>query len=323
MFPGPFCTCLSIAQILNRATSWLKHVARFFLSGFSGMLPPVDTKNPAAVAALARQTFQRLFPGAVSTLLEPAFHGIELLFTGKHPDYQAIDLRYHDFEHTLQAVVCITVLLECAQRSGEVEPLSPRQFELAIAAALLHDAGYLKSRSDADGTGAKYTLTHVLRSCAFAASYLPTLGVNEHEIASVLSAINCTGPNNEIGRLQFDHPIDCFIGCALATADLLGQMSAPDYPQKLEVLFGEFHESDNFVAMPRDRRRFKSPQDLVLKTPYFWTKVIRPRLDSEFRKVYRFLAVPYPDGPNAYLDAVERNIAIVREHTEKKDRPPG
>jgi hypothetical protein len=280
-------------------------------------MPPVDTKNPSAVAALVRNIFDRLFPGAVPSLLDRAFKEVELLFAGRHPGYQAIDLRYHDFEHTLQATVCLAVLLEGAQKSGEIQKLTPRQYELAIAASLLHDSGYLKVRSDEGGTGAKYTLTHVLRSCAFAASYLPTLGVNEREIAGVLGAINCTGANNEIGRLQFDDPTDRFIGCALATADLLGQMAASDYPHKLEVLFGEFRESDDFVAVPRDRRRFKSPQDLVLKTPHFWAKVIRPRLENDFNAVYRFLARPYPGGRNEYVEDVERNIAIVRQHTEK------
>jgi hypothetical protein len=281
------------------------------------LMPPVDTKNPSAVTTLVRTIFLGLFPGAIPTFLDRAFQEVELLFAGRHPGYQAIDLRYHDFEHTLQATVCLALLLEGAQQSGEIEKLTPRQYELAIAAALLHDSGYLKVRTDEGGTGAKYTLTHVLRSCAFAASYLPTLGVNEKEIAGVLGAINCTGANNEIGRLKFDDPTDVFIGCALATADLLGQMAAPDYPHKLEVLYGEFRESDEFVAVPRDRRRFKSPQDLVLKTPHFWTQVIRPRLDQDFKAVYRFLARPYPGGPNEYLDAVERNIAIVRRNTEK------
>jgi len=46
--------------------------------------------------------------------------------------------------------------------------LSVRDFELAMAAVLLHDTGYLKLRSDREGTGAKYTLVHVhpqLRLC--------------------------------------------------------------------------------------------------------------------------------------------------------------
>ncbi len=281
------------------------------------MPQPVDTKNSTAVTGLTRAIFLRLFPGGSPTLLDRAFTDVELLFAGRHPGYQANDLRYHDYEHTLQATVCLAVLLEGAQLSGEIEKFSARQFEIAIAAALLHDSGYLKARSDEGGTGAKYTLTHVLRSCAFAASYLPTLGVNEKEIASVLAAINCTGHNHEIGRLQFNDSTDCFIGCSLATADLIGQMSAPDYPEKLEVLYGEFRESDDFIAVPRERRRFKSPQDLVLKTPHFWTQVIQPRLEHDLRGVYRFLARPYPGGPNKYLEAVERNIATVRRHTEK------
>jgi len=304
------------AQILNRATSPCRVSKEIFFHRLHRM-SPVDTKNPSAVAALVRDIFDRLFPGAVPTLLDRAFHEVALLFAGRHPDYQAIDLRYHDFEHTLQATVCLVLLLEGAQQSGEIEKLTPRQYELAIAAALLHDSGYLKVRSDEGGTGAKYTLTHVLRSCAFAASYLPTLGVNEREITGVLGAINCTGANNEIGRLHFDGPADRFIGCSLATADLLGQMAAPDYPTKLDVLFGEFRESDDFVAVPSDRRRFKSPQDLVLKTPHFWSQFIRPRLENDFKAVYRFLARPYPAGRNAYLEAVEHNIAIVRQHTEK------
>ena len=251
------------------------------------MLPSVDTKSPAAVGLMVRKTFLQLFPGAPLTLLARVFQETEFFFTGRHPDYQAIDLRYHDFEHTLQATVCLTCLLEGAQQSGAIAPLTARQFELAIAAALLHDSGYLKARSDVSGTGAKYTLTHVLRSCAFAATHLPTLGVKEDEIGGVLSAINCTGPD------------------------------------KLETLYGEFRESDNFVDMPLAKRRFKSPQDLVNKTPYFWSKIIRPRLETDFQAVYRFLARPYPHGTNAYLEDVEHNIAIVRQRTEAKAPSPG
>ena len=286
------------------------------------MFPAVDTKNSAAVASLVTQTFSRLYPGTALTLVDRVFAEVTLLYRGGHPDYRALDLHYHNLEHTLQSVVCLTLLLEGAQQSGEVAGLTPRQFELAIAAALLHDSGYLKARNDEGGTGAKYTLTHVLRSCAFAASYLPTLGVNKKEIASILSAINCTGASNEISRLKFDNPVAHFLGCALATADLLGQMAAADYPDKLETLYGEFLESDNFVDVPLEKRRFKSPQDLVDKTPHFWGKVTRPKLDGDFRAVYRFLARPYPGGPIAYLERVEHNIEVVRQRNAAKVRRP-
>ncbi|MDB6170186.1 MAG: hypothetical protein JWM88_3050 [Verrucomicrobia bacterium] len=277
------------------------------------MLNSVDTKSPTEVAVLSLRVFHELFPGAEVALLSQAFADIEKLFSGRHPGYRPIDLGYHNLEHTLQATVCLTYLLEGAQKSGEATPITARQYELAVLTALLHDTGYLKIRSDESGTGAKYTLTHVLRSCAFAASYLPTIGVEDHEIGGILGAINCTGPSNEIGRLGFNNPTDKFIGCAMATADYLGQMAAPDYPDKLDILYGEFLESDNFLSMPEQRRLFKSPEDLTRKTPDFWAKFIRPRLENQLERVYRFLARPFPHGPNVYLEAVERNIEIVRQ----------
>lgn len=287
------------------------------------MSPPVDTKNAAAVLSLVRKTFQQLYPGVPGVLFDHVFKDVENLFAGQHPDYRANDLHYHNLEHTLQAVVCLTLLLEGAHHVGTHERLSPRQFELAIATALLHDSGYATLRSDDKGTGAKYTLTHVLRSCTFAAAYLPTLGVNEQEIVGVLGAINCTGPDNKISRLSFNNSAERFVGCALATADLLGQMSAADYPDKLEALYREFLESDNFVDMPKAKRMFQSSQELIMRTPDFWNKLVKPRLETDFQAVYRFLARPYPDGPNAYVEGVEQNIAIVRQRIAAIPRTPG
>ncbi|MBS0663105.1 MAG: hypothetical protein JSR48_07550 [Verrucomicrobia bacterium] len=282
------------------------------------MLNAVDTKNPAAVAAFATKAFHELFPGAGIVLIERAFTDVETHYSGRHPGYLPIDLGYHDLEHVMQATVCLVHLLQGAHRAGEGHELTPRQYELAIAGALLHDTGYLKIRTDVSGTGAKYTLTHVLRSCAFAASYLPTIGVQDQEVFGVLGAINCTGPANEIGRLNFNTPADRFIGCALATADYLGQMAAPDYPEKLGVLFNEFLESDNFMALPQSRRVFKSAEDLMQKTPDFWNKFVKPRLETQLDRAYRYLARPFPNGPNEYYEAVERNIEIVRQRLAAK-----
>jgi hypothetical protein len=135
--------------------------------------------------------------------LRRIFDDIERLFHGRHPGYAAIDAHYHSLEHTLQAVVCLVLLLE-GRRMARVRPaLDSRQFELAVAAALLHDTGFLRLRNDTKGTGAKYTFCHVLRSCAFTASYLPTVGADDRDVETVLCAINCTGPNMEIGRLWF------------------------------------------------------------------------------------------------------------------------
>lgn len=276
------------------------------------MPSPVDTKNATAVAAFVEKKFSKMYPGASLQWLHTIFKDMDDLFSGRHPEFAAVDLKYHDLEHTLQATVCMVLLLE-GRHSAEVEPrLNARQFELGLSAVLLHDAGYMKLRSDTQGTGAKYTFCHVLRSCSFAAAYLPTLGANDYEVEAVLGAINCTGPTKEISRLKFREPYERVVGCALATADYLGQMSAADYPDELDILYHEFKESDDFIHLPASRRAFKSKEELAERTPLFWKKFVLPKLESDFQAVYRFLSRPYPQGPNPYIQAVEKNIATIK-----------
>lgn len=277
------------------------------------MPPQLETSDPSAVCGFVKGVFGELFPGADPTLIARIFSDVGGFFSGRHPDYAALDLRYHDFEHTLQATVCLVELLAGRHRAGEEPGTNVRKFELAVASVLLHDSGYLKLRNDTGGTGAKYTFCHVLRSCAFAASYLPTLGANPDEIEAVIGAINCTGPSNEIGRLRFREPVDLVHGCALATADYLGQLAAPGYPDKLPHLFAEFSESDAFCNVPALERSFASPLHLLEQTPRFWERFVLRRLDDDFNGVYRFLASPYPHGPNPYLVAAERNISDIRQ----------
>lgn len=275
------------------------------------MFPPVDTKDATAVASFVTEKFTRLHPGANPGWIDPLFRDIRDLFTGRHPDYAAIDLAYHDLEHTLQATVCLGLLLAGRHLAGAQPFLSARQFELAISAALLHDTGYLKLRSDRAGTGAKYTYCHVSRSCAFAASYLPSVGANDRDVELVLSAINCTGPARELTSTHFREPVERVVGCALGTADYLGQMAAPEYPNELDALYHEFREADEFVHVPESRRAFKSAAELIERTPAFWEEFVRPKLEREFDAMYRFLATPYPDGRNGYLEAVENNMAEI------------
>jgi hypothetical protein len=194
------------------------------------------------VEAFVEKKFKAMYPRASLVWLKRIFRDMQDMFEGRHPDFAAIDTRYHDFEHTLQATTCITLLLE-GRFAARVEPVvTARRFELAVAGVLLHDAGYLKLRSDTNGTCAKFTFCHVLRSCAFAASCLQSLKATFMEVEAVLGAINCTGPTKEISRLFSRDPVDRIIGCALAAAEDLGQMTAADYPDKLEILYAEFND---------------------------------------------------------------------------------
>lgn len=280
----------------------------------------INTKDPAVVAAHVIARFRIMHPRCDSgaKFLARLFDDITQVFTGRHPDYQANDLRYHDYEHTLQATLCLIALLEGRHHSGDKPKLTCRQAELAIASALLHDSGYQRHHSDTTGTSAKYTFMHVLRSCSFAATYLPSLGVSLEEIHGVLSAIRSTGPTSKIQEQPFHTPVERFVGCALATADYLGQMAAADYPDELGYLYAEFKESYAYFNVPVKDRPFKSASALRQNTPAFWRKVVRPKLDNDFEGVYRYLAYPYPDGPNPYLEAVEANMAIIERRFARK-----
>lgn len=281
-------------------------------------MPTIDTKSAPRVTAAVGKIFQEMFPQAAPEWLGTLFRDVESVFSGGHQDYLPCDLRYHDFEHTLQVTLCFARLLAARQRSGAVPAVSPRQFELGLAGVLLHDVGYLKLRSDTAGTGAKYTYTHVMRSCAFAAMYLPRLGVTMDELQGVLGAIKCTGSTKEVALMHFSDPVERMIACATATADYLGQMAAPDYPDELEILYHEFEESHDYIHTAPANRPFRSARELVENTPEFWARVVLPKLEKHFDSMYRYLADPYPDGPNPYLVAVERNIAEVRHRVALK-----
>ncbi len=274
------------------------------------MIPPVDTKNARAVARFVQQKRTRMFGRSRSSWLPRVFQDTVDLFGGKNPDYAAVDLTYHDFEHTLQATVCLVLILEGRHRAGIAPRLTARHFDLAVSAALLHDSGYIRLRSDRAGTGAKYTFIHELRSNAYAASYLPVIKTTESEVQLVTKAISCTGPKSDIRRIDFPDALSRTIACAIATADYLAQMSAPDYIEKLPSLHAEFQESYDFFGTPRAQRYAKSVRDLIAYTPVFWTKLVLPKLKKDFEGVYRFLA--QPDGPNPYLDAVEANLDRIK-----------
>jgi hypothetical protein len=270
----------------------------------------VNTKDAHAVCAHARSIFVRLGWGQSVPIVDNVFTDVALMFAGGYQGYRGIDMRYHDFEHTLQATVCLLDILEGRHRAGVLPKLSSRDAELAVMAVLLHDAGFLKRTDDPEGTGAKYTLVHERRSCDFARSYLPSLGVKPEEIDDVCAAISCTGPRNRIAAHVFRRSEARIIACVLMTADYLAQMSAADYPSKLQVLYREFEEAFDYEGVPADKRPYHGVRELFLKTPDFWVKFVRPMLESEADGVFHYLS--NTGQPNPYLDAVEANMVEIR-----------
>jgi hypothetical protein len=271
----------------------------------------VNFDSTEAVSQFVTDTFSRCYPNEKSALISRVFSDIDAFFKGRNAHFRANDLKYHNLRHTLMVAACMSELLEGYHLTAGSVRLSSRDFELGMVGVLLHDAGYLKLWSDESGTGAKYTFCHILRSCAFAASYLPSVGATADEVEDVIAAINCTGATSEIGRLAFKLPSGRILGAALATADYVAQLADPLYPSKLVELFAEFRESDDYARVPMEKRPFKTEQDLVRLTPGFWKNVVRPKLENEFGAAYRMLERPLGSGRNTYLDRIEANFAAI------------
>jgi hypothetical protein len=277
------------------------------------MFPRVDTRDSAAVENEVQAAYLGLFPDADPSFIPTAFGWLQDCFAGRYKDYQAIDLVYHDLEHTLQGTLCMVRLLQGREAAGAKPALSRRMFELGVVAILFHDSGYLKKRGDVSGTGAKYTLTHVTRSVMFAEEFLSEQGVPVSEIRAVQNMIRCTGVHVDLTRIPFQSETEKIVGFALGSGDLLGQMSAADYVDKLPILYAEFEESARFYAGKMvGVITFESADDLLRRTPAFWTGYVLPKLKDDFWGLYRFLNRPYPHGPNEYVHQVELNIDRLR-----------
>jgi len=284
------------------------------------MFNPVDTKNPSAVEAEAAAVYAELFPGGKPAIVRQSFEWAGQCFSGKYDGYQPIDSLYHDFEHTLQGTLCLVRLLRGRHKAKATPAISQRMFELALVAILFHDTGYLKAADDTEGTGAKYTATHVARSGKFAAKFLSQKGWSEADLAAVRYMIRCTGVNVSIPAIPFHSPEERSAGFALATADLLGQMAADNYVERLPDLYVEFEEASRFEDGKSSKlMHFKSAADLMAKTPGFWKFYVVPKITNEFEGIYTYLNDPYPDGPNEYVQRIERNLARLAKMFEAAD----
>jgi len=282
------------------------------------MLPPVDTKDSAAVEQEVQAAYLAMFTEGDSSFVGQAFQWTCDAFAGGYRDYVPIDALYHDLEHTLQGTLCMARLLRSRHEANGRPDITRRMFELGVLAILLHDTGYLKKQGDAKGTGAKYTLTHVARSVQFAEELLAEKGFSIADIRSVQNMIRCTGVHVDLTRIPFQGEVEKVIGYALGTADLLGQMSAEDYIDKLDILYAEFEESAKYYEGKMvGTLDFAGAEDLTRRTPSFWTGYVLPKLDRDFWGIYKFLNRPYPAGPNEYVRRINANIQRLRERLAK------
>jgi hypothetical protein len=126
----------------------------------------------------------------------------------------------------------------------------------------------------------------------------------------------CTGVKIDFNNLPFQSEEERIIGYTLGTADLLGQMSAADYPEKLRALFSEFDEAYHYEGKEKLRETgmviFESAEDLIKHTPSFYEVTVRERFEH-MGSVYSFIPRHFNDSRNFYTEAIEANIEKIKK----------
>ncbi len=273
----------------------------------------VDLTQPEAVAAAVCELYQATY-GASSHLglLQQAFRDFADLFAGRYDGYHACDTLYHDTQHTLDVTLAMARLMTGHERAHPLHRLGAQRFLLGIVIALFHDAGYIRHAADgAVPNGAVFTLVHVSRSGEFLRRYLPRLGLARFTgLAGVL--VHYTGYEVDLDELHPHDPRDRKLGHLLGTADLIAQMSDRCYLEKCrDRLYPEF-ELCGLAGEGRPGRptMFRSPAELLQKTPAFFRHSVDSRLDGHFRGAYRYAECLF-DGENRYMERIRRNIAFL------------
>src|SRR6201987_243727 len=263
-------------------------------------------------AALADRTIRDVFGEAASHLTNRLIIFAFDLFHGGHPRFLPCDTAFHDFDHTMQATAAVVELLAAHRKKPMIAPLDERDWQIAVASAILHDPGYLKHRNDPDGSGAKYSAIHVGRSCFFAWDLLPVFGFNRDELRQIQNAICATAISVNMNELPFRGPREWLIGACIATGDIVGQMAAEDYPDRFAGLYLEFREGTQFSRFKEHSFAiYKNLLDLLKGTEKFFNGYVMHMLDYEWRSVYRVL----DDwrGNNLYIDRIRANIIRVNQ----------
>jgi len=281
-------------------------------------LSEIDFFDTAEIGRLVRERHEHLFDASDDGYIGRYIDAVENLFAGRVPEYQAMDTAYHDITHTLQATLCLAELLYRRQEDEASPPITPHDFRRAMVAVLFHDIGFLKKAGDLEGSGAKYTHVHEQRSCDFARAFLETHDWSDDDIVFVENLIRSTGPRVNVTEVAFRSEIERLLGQAVCTADYIGQISDPRYPDRLESLFNEFAENFSYRGLPRDQWLFGSYEALLRGTPSFWDTFVQRKLNEECAQIWRHFEHPVTRH-NPYMASVERNLITIRERIAALD----
>ena len=266
----------------------------------------VAMESPDAVLEEVRTILDLVDPDFDKKVVTSAFRSVIDLFRGDYPGYQACNTEFHDLDHTSSVFLATARLIHGAVVDGQ--RFTQRQVTLGLLAAMFHDAGYIQRVEDTEGTGAKYTNTHVERSMAMVADYARGREIAPREVAAVQAVILCTNLSVDIDTIAFPDLRIRMLGQLLAAADVLAQMADRIYIEKLLFLYREFRESG--------MGGYHSELDLLRKTIGFFD-FIDQRLEMNLQGVDRFMTSHFKRrwniGEDLYRTAIDKQRQYLLE----------
>lgn len=269
----------------------------------------VDMEKPREVLREVENIVKLMFDETSFDFIRMVFNDTLSLFAGKFPDYKRCNTRFHDLQHTTDAFLAMARLMHGASVEGVV--FSETDVFLGLISALLHDTGYIQKKNEDKGTGARYTLVHVQRSMDFMENYFNKRGFSSKDLEICKAFLECTDLDVPIADIAFESKMYQMLGQMLGTADLMGQMAARNYLEKLIFLYYEFEEAQ----VPG----FEGELDLLRKTASFY-EAAKNRLKNELGDVSRFVRFHFRErwniDKNMYEAAIEKNLSYLNHVLE-------
>jgi len=273
----------------------------------------VEMEKPESVLSEVKIIISTIIPEFDFRPLDRVFYDIVKLFSGEYPGYRKCNTEYHDLNHTTDTLLAITRLIHGYFINNE--PLCEKDVFLGLVSALIHDTGYIQTLDEKLGTGAKYTLEHVIRSVLFMEKYFIQNNYLIEDFKFCKNCINVTDTDEKINDISFSSCEEELVGKMLGTADLLGQMADRIYLEKLIFLYYEFKEGHVL--------EYESELDLLKKTLKYYTST-RGKFESKLGNVNKYMIYHFKERWNIdedlYMESIEKNIEYLQYILENHER---
>jgi putative methionine-R-sulfoxide reductase with GAF domain/HD superfamily phosphodiesterase len=256
-------------------------------------------------------------PPRVSSVLDDVTN----LYNGEWAEYQSCQVEYHTLQHALDVALATARIISGYHIAHSDKKIPIDTFIAGITAALLHDAGYLKDKNDNNGSGGKFSFTHVERSKLLAERYLSGLHWDSAQIHYVVAIIQMSDFTVDPEIPEFETPYQDIVAKAVATADLIAQIADVNYIERLHFLYDEFAEAYSFEGEKKLQKRsikvYESFDELQNETASFYKNFILPRLNI-FDRVDKNLGVFFQNGRNPYSENIIANLSgqLKNRHTQ-------